>query len=127
MESLSQRTGMPAEQLCEIMVGICLVWVLFGTFQTILSNLVGVVYPAFKSFQALESDSQGDDRQWLTYWIIFAVFTFFDHMAGKLCLKRIVPFYFFLKIGFLVFLFHPRTEGALLIYKHIIAPFLRGH
>ena len=32
-----------------------------------------------------------------------------------------------MKIGFLVFLMHPRTRGAELVYTHVLLPFLKGH
>ena len=31
----------------------------------------GLLYPAYESFKALHS--QGDTKQWLTYWVCFSV------------------------------------------------------
>ena len=105
----------------QYIIGTIMFFTLLGTAKGIISQSVGVVYPAYRSFLALEStDNNGDDKMWLTYWVVFAIFTIIDQLAGKLCIKRIVPFYFFLKIGFLVFLFHPRTKGAELLYTHFI-------
>ena len=35
---------------------------------TLYTWLMGIVYPAYASFQAIESDSTEDDKQWISYW-----------------------------------------------------------
>jgi receptor expression-enhancing protein 5/6 len=40
----------------------------------LVSDLVGFVYPAYASFKAIDSADPNDDTQWLTYWVVFAVF-----------------------------------------------------
>ena len=100
---------MPIEQICQFIIIACLFFTLLGTFESLISNFIGIVYPAFKSFEAIESEDKNDEKQWLIYWVCFACFTVSDQVVGRLVLKKIVPFYFFIKIGFLVFLFHPRT------------------
>ena len=89
-----------------VLVGL-LVLTLIGTLKDITSNIIGIVYPLFKSIECLESKDEGQDRLWLTYWVCFASFLLFDAIIGRLLLKKVVPFYFFVKIGFLVFLYHP--------------------
>ena len=112
----------------QYILGLVMFLTLLGTAKEIISQSVGIIYPAYKSLLALESTADPeDDKMWLTYWVCFALFYMFDQLMGKFCLKRIIPFYFFLKIGFLVFLMHPRTKGALLIYSHILQPFLSGN
>jgi len=37
-------------------------FVMFGVGQTYLTNLIGVAYPAFMSFIALESEGADDDK-----------------------------------------------------------------
>jgi receptor expression-enhancing protein 5/6 len=69
---------------------------------------------------ALESDGLEDDKQWLTYWVCFGAFNIIDQFAG--IILRIVPFYFFLKCGFLVYLMHPSFLGATYVYDSLILP-----
>lgn len=38
-----------------------------------------------------------------------------------------VPMYCEAKVGFVVYLWHPRTQGAMYIYETFIAPFLAKH
>jgi len=41
--------------------------------------------------------------------------------------QKRLPFYFFFKLCFLVYLFHPQTKGALFIYNSFIRQFLSKH
>ena len=50
LEMLSDKTGMPVEQMLQILLAVCLFFTLIGTFKEMLSNCVGIIYPAFKSF-----------------------------------------------------------------------------
>ena len=118
MEQIEQMTGLSAAQISRygLFAGIALVTL--GLGQHYITCLLGVAYPVFMSFLALESDSQNDDRQWLTYWVTFGVVQCIDNYAGFIL--HFIPFYYFLKMAFLVWLFHPSTQGATFIYTTYI-------
>ena len=40
-----------------------------------IALVVGYLYPSYCSFKALQTPSDDDDKQWLTYWIVMAFFT----------------------------------------------------
>ena len=82
--------------------------------------IIGVAYPAFMSFRALETVEEDDDKQWLTYWVCYGFFNIVDQFAG--IILQFIPFYYFLKLGFLIYLFHPQTLGAMWVYKNVIMP-----
>lgn len=82
---------------------------------TILTLFITVLYPAAKSIQALETDATDDDKEWLTYWIIFGIFTLLDDFLG--CVLNMIPYYFWIKLAFFVFLFAPQTKGSKIIYE----------
>ena len=89
---------------------------------TILTLLITVLYPAAKSIQALETENTDDDKEWLTYWIIFGIFTLMDDFLGFLL--SLIPYYFWVKLAFFVFLFAPQTKGSMIIYDKVVKPFL---
>ena len=120
LEKAATATGMPVRQLMQYTLFGGVLLVMLGIGQTYIVNVIGVAYPAFMSFLALESDGLDDDKMWLTYWVCFGCFNIIDQFAG--IILSIIPFYYFLKLGFLVYLFHPSTEGALTVYKTVIRP-----
>jgi len=96
---------MPVKSLMQYGLLAGIMAVMFGVGSTYITNLIGVAYPAFMSFMALESVGTEDDKQWLTYWVCFGAFNIIDQFAGVILTS--IPFYYFLKLGFLVYLFHP--------------------
>lgn len=89
---------------------------------TILTLAITVLYPAAKSIQALETQSTDDDKEWLTYWIIFGIFTLLDDFAGFIL--NMIPYYFWIKLVFFIYLFAPQTKGSLVIYNKVVKPLL---
>ena len=88
----------------------------------LLTNLLGFAFPAFASFQAIESPDKEDDTQWLTYWVVFSAFSLFETFAD--ILSDYFPMYFAFKFAFLIWLSSPNTRGAEFIYHKVIRPFL---
>mmetsp|Transcript_6355 Transcript_6355/g.12149 ORF Transcript_6355/g.12149 Transcript_6355/m.12149 type:complete len:162 (+) Transcript_6355:448-933(+) len=88
----------------------------------LLSDLLGFTYPAYASFKAIDSADPNDDTQWLTYWVVFACFSIVESAASFVV--SWIPFYFFVKLGFLVWLYHPATMGAVVVYTQLIRPFV---
>jgi receptor expression-enhancing protein 5/6 len=99
---------------------LSIILIIIGVASNFLVTILGFVYPAYMSFKALESDDEGDDCQWLTYWIIFSVFRIIDGLGG--IVLGFIPFYHPIKLIFLVYLYHPRWRGANLVYLKLIRP-----
>ncbi len=120
MEKVAAMTGLSPGQISRygLVAGIALV--MLGIGNTYITCLLGVAYPCFMSFLALESDGADDDKQWLTYWVVFGLFNILDQFAGFIL--TFIPFYFFIKLCFLVWLFHPASQGATVIYNNYILP-----
>jgi receptor expression-enhancing protein 5/6 len=117
MNILSEKSGIPAPILVGILIIACLL-VFIGYFDKYITLLVAVVYPAYFSIKAIETDDKEDDKQWLTYWVVFACFTVFDSFAGAFL--QYIPFYFFIKLVFLIWCFLPNTRGAAVIYNRFL-------
>ena len=100
-------------------------FVVFGVGSSILTTLIGVAYPAFMSFVALESDGEDDDKQWLTYWVVFGLFSILDQFAG--IILALIPFYYVLKVALLIWMFHPASQGAITLYNNFILPLFKQY
>lgn len=120
INQVSQATGLKPQQVMQYGLVAGILFVMFGVGQSYITNIIGVAYPAFMSFIALESQGTEDDKQWLTYWVCFGAFNIVDQFAG--IILQFIPFYYFLKLGFLVYLFHPSTMGATQVYNNFILP-----
>ena len=124
IQLISKKTGIDGKIISGIL-GICLILSFINLFGKYITCLVGVVLPAYWSIKAIESPEANDDKQWLTYWAIYGIFTFLDNFAG--IILRIFPFYFILKLVFLVWCFMPNTLGALFIYNKIVEPLFKKY
>ncbi|KAG0358406.1 Receptor expression-enhancing protein 5 [Gamsiella multidivaricata] len=114
-------TGVPKTFLA-LGSGVFILLMIFFNFAgKLLSNILGWVYPAYRSFKALETPSQDDDKQWAVYGFVAVIESFTD------ILLYWFPFYFFLKTIFLLWLMVPPFNGAALIYVRILRPFLIQH
>ena len=91
-------------------------------FTKPLGVLIGMLYPAYQSFKALESPGIDDDKQWLTYWCVHSFLQVFEYF-GEYILTGTIPFYYLVKLVFLVYLMHPQYRGALACYANFVAPY----
>lgn len=58
----------------------------------------------------------------MTYWIIFGIFTLLDDFAGFIL--NLIPYYFWIKLFFFIYLFFPMTKGSQVIYTKVVKPLL---
>eukprot|EP00382_Lankesteria_abbotti_P005529 CAMPEP_0113846768 /NCGR_PEP_ID=MMETSP0372-20130328/1492_1 /TAXON_ID=340204 /ORGANISM="Lankesteria abbotti" /LENGTH=198 /DNA_ID=CAMNT_0000815951 /DNA_START=150 /DNA_END=746 /DNA_ORIENTATION=+ /assembly_acc=CAM_ASM_000359 len=96
-----------------------------GWFDAVITNGVGFFYPAWQSFKAVETKRTDDDKQWLTYWVVFAAFSVVEMFSNVLLFW--IPFYYVLKISFLLWLALPQFQGAKFVYNKAVQPFLLSH
>ncbi|KAM0737002.1 Receptor expression-enhancing protein 5 [Formica fusca] len=96
-------------------------YLVFGLGQQLVCNIVGFVYPAYQSMKALESSKKEDDTKWLTYWVVFAIFTIVEFFSEYIVCW--FPVYWLFKCIFYVWLMAPTEyNGSLILYRRIIRP-----
>jgi hypothetical protein len=100
MKSIKDKTGIDGIFVI-IFLSLCVFLVYMEIFESLITSLVGTLYPGFSTIKAIQKNK--DKKEWLTYWVIFGSFLIFD-MFSTIIIK-VVPYYFVLKIIFLIWMF----------------------
>ena len=91
----------------------------------IVCALLTCVYPMIYSIRAIESHDDQDDKQWLCFWTVFGLFQTLELFFGFIL--SFIPYYSIIRLIFFVFLMHPSTGGALILYEKFFKPYLDAH
>jgi receptor expression-enhancing protein 5/6 len=86
----------------------------------LLSNIAGFVVPGYLSLKALSTASAKDDTELLTYWVVFAFLNVIEFWSKAILYW--VPFYWFMKTIFLLYLALPQFGGAQVVYSTVVKP-----
>ncbi|KAH8322511.1 hypothetical protein KR074_000401 [Drosophila pseudoananassae] len=125
-EKVEERTGVDRVNVFLGAVGICALYLVFGSGAHLLCNIIGVLYPAYISIHAIESSTKQDDTKWLIYWVTFGIFTIIEYFSGLL--TAIIPFYWLLKCAFLIWCMLPTEQnGSTIIYAKLVRPYFLKH
>ena len=125
IKDVAAAAGVTAGHVTLGLLGLLTGFMLFGFGADLITDVIGMFYPMYMSFKALESKGGDDDKLWLTYWVVFAVWKVLDEWVYFLF--SWIPCYFTVKLGILIFLFHPQYKGAVLIYDSLIRPWVLKH
>ena len=122
MNLIQEKTGIKG---IFIILGLILsvIFVYFNVFDSVITNLVGTLYPAFWTIKSLEQNSVEEQKKWLTYWVIFGSFIIIDMSSPVIA--KFIPFYFFFKILFLIWLFMPGSSGCTIVYYLVVKKIFR--
>ena len=121
-EVWERSTGVAVEHAVGALELLLVLFVFCGLGASFLTNIVGIVYPAIMSIRAIETDGKDDDTEWLIYWIVYASFSMLEYFVDHVIYW--IPFFYPLKIVFLIWCFSPDTKGANILYVAMV-PFFR--
>lgn len=98
---------------------------MFDTFATLLSSVPTFLFPVFASYKALKTSDPALLTPWLMYWVVLATALLFESWFGFILVW--VPFYAWFRLGFLLYLILPQTQGAKVLYQSHVQPFLHDN
>ena len=61
LEKAATQTGLPKATILKLGLSFLVLFVVFGIGSALITNLLGVAYPVFMSFHALETHDRSDD------------------------------------------------------------------
>merc|ERR1712137_160483 len=95
-------------------------FVLLGAWDKLICDLIGYIFPAYCSIKAIETSDKEDDKQWLTYWMVFGLFTVLEFFTPTI--YYLFSWYFVFKFFFILWLLAPMYNGAATTYSVAIRP-----
>lgn len=101
-----------------LVIGVILLFTPIGSF---FATFLAFTIPAFKTFQAIETETKVDDKRLLTFWVVFGFFYSFDQTLSFIL--AFIPFYYIFRSVFIAYLFLPQFGAADKIFTSVIEPF----
>lgn len=122
LKKLQSNIGIP---LTYIMCGggfslLMLIYLVSGV--SALSNIICVVYPFYMSLKVLYKNSQEENLLYLSYWIWYAIFALLENIRITYLILSFIPFYYYLKMMFFIYLYSPTMKGSLFLYHKLLLP-----
>lgn len=121
LEKAEKLANVKRIYIAQAVIGILALYLVIGRAAQFVCNLIGFVYPAYKSLMALETSNKEDDSKWLTYWVVFAAFSVVEFFSD--ILLSWFPLYWLAKVAFMVWCSADiPLNGSSLIYNRVIRP-----
>ncbi|CCM04503.1 uncharacterized protein FIBRA_06683 [Fibroporia radiculosa] len=98
----------------------------YFTFK-IISATVAFLYPGYASYKTLSQRPASEEEleRWLMYWSVLGCIVAVEYVAEWLV--SWLPFYYPIKMIFLLYLALPQTAGAAYVYRAHLQPFFATH
>lgn len=123
---IESKTGVNRLYLFAGCVSLLSLYLVVGYASGFIVALLGFLYPAYASVKAIESSNKEDDTQWLTYWVVYAVFGIVEFFSD--IFLSWFPLYFLFKCIFLGWCMAPFSwNGSEFIYHRFVGPFILKH
>lgn len=81
-----------------------------------------IIYPAFRSIRAIETDEKDDDKTWLCYWVIIGVLEVLETFFGFIF--WFIPFWKWVRVIFFVYMI---SFGGAEVMLNKLLPLIKAH
>jgi receptor expression-enhancing protein 5/6 len=112
------RVGLSFAYVWLALTFLLFVLVAFNAGAELICTLVGTVYPAYASLDAMKTAGTDVSKAWLAYWSLFGLLRVAEHFV--VVLLYLWPSYYVLKFVFLVWATMPFTNGVHIVFDQIV-------
>lgn len=113
-KTASAAVGLDKVVVFEVLIVAAILFLVLIFGMDLIVKMTCFVYPCIASVKSLEYGPPGDRVHWTSYWITFFTFQTIESLMPRLFSS--IPFYFWFKVAFLVWCYHPVTKGASKVY-----------
>jgi len=121
LNNLEKQSGVPKVYVIGGLGFLYFFLVFLNYGGQLLTNLAGFAIPGYYSLNALFTTTKVDDTQWLTYWVVFALFSVIE---AAFSVTYWLPFYYIFKFVLIMWLGLPQFGGAQVIFRSFLRPLL---
>ncbi|KAI1314610.1 receptor accessory protein 4 [Mortierella claussenii] len=82
-------------------------------------------YPAYASYKAINSRNSTRLTAWLMYWTVMGLFHLVEFVLDMFIFW--LPFYYEIKLLFILWMIMPQTQGSIYLYQAVVDPYLAQH
>lgn len=122
--AIEVKTGVKKTHLIFFLFIGLKIFFLLTMAKVLFIDVFSFFYPFISSMKLLEIPSnettsgikKEEVTKWISYWIILFMLSSFEKMFQITS----VPFYYFLKFAFILWLYFPKTQGSLVFYYRVL-------
>lgn len=117
LKHLQIKSGIQKKRLLFAFL-VSFTFIFFNIFAKYFSYILTTFLPIVWTLKAIEYKESEEDKQWITFWILYSAFMLVDMLSGFITIY--LPFYFFIRTLVVLWLYLPNFKGALYVYKTFI-------
>lgn len=88
----------------------------------LMIDILGLLYPAYMTLHYDPIVAPQDAVQWMTYWLVYSSLQMVEGLFPGVFIH--IPYYFSAKMGIMIWLCHPDTMGAKVIFHQLLQPMI---
>lgn len=124
--TISKKLKIKPQHISLVLISLLIFFLMLTSVgQRIVLVILTFLYPAYKSFKALKTEEDHDNKRWLTYWSVFGfIFAFrgiTDFILGYF------PLYNLFLTSLLFLVYCPLTNWYIYIYDYCFKPLLKTY
>ncbi|KAI1822084.1 TB2/DP1, HVA22 family-domain-containing protein [Xylaria intraflava] len=96
---------------------------MFDIIAYFFASLASFLFPLFASYKALKTSDPAQLTPWLMYWSVLSCALLAETWTEFILVW--IPFYSWIRLGFLLWLVLPSTQGARVLYEEYLHPYLQ--